>query len=316
MELSRVWLEGVFLLTSVDFVMAQEAVTQQTNPPSLRWYRINTTNVRVLYPKGFEVQAQRMANTLEQIRTPESASMGVKPKKISIILQNQSSISNAFVTLAPRRSEFYTMPAQNYNFVGNNDWLTMLASHEYRHVVQFQRSITGFNAFLYHVFGQQALAVGAYIGAPPWFWEGDAVGAETAFTHSGRGRIPNFDLVFRTNLLEERTFNYNKQHLRSYKNNIPNHYVLGYEMVSYLRKKTGDAGIWEKIVGRAWGLPLIPFTFSNAIRKQTGLYAKDLYKEMASSLTTEWKLEQEGLPFTSFAPVHTRSSKPYTDYLY
>jgi len=104
------------------------------------------------------------------------------------------------------------MPSQNYNFVGNNDWLTMLASHEYRHVVQFQRSLTGFNRFLYGVFGQQALAGLAFVAAPQWFWEGDAVATETAFTHSGRGRIPNFDLVFRMNLLEGRTFNYHKQY--------------------------------------------------------------------------------------------------------
>jgi hypothetical protein len=307
---------GVFLLISVELLLAQESITQETNPPSLKWYQINTPNFKVLYPKGFEVQAQRMANTLEQIRTPEAASMGVKPKKISIILQNQSSISNAFVTLAPRRSEFYTMPTQNYNFVGNNDWLTMLASHEYRHIAQFQRSITGFNRAVYGIFGQQASAGMAFAAAPQWFWEGDAVATETAFTHSGRGRIPNFDLVFRTNLLEGRTFNYHKQYLRSYKNNIPNHYVLGYHLVSYLRKKTGDPDIWEKIVKRSWSLPFIPFAFSNAIKKETGLYVKDLYNEMAGSLTTQWRREQEGLPFTSFVPVTKRSTEVYTDYLY
>src|SRR5258706_1133186 len=316
MAVSRVWIAGVFLLISVDLLKAQESVTQQTIPPSLKWYQINTPNFKVLYPSGFEVQAQRMANTLEQIRTPEAASMGVKPRKIPVILQNQSSLSNAFVTLAPRRSEFYTMPSQNYNFVGNNDWLTLLASHEYRHVVQFQRSLTGFNRFFYGVFGQQALAGLAFVAAPQWFWEGDAVATETAFTHSGRGRIPNFDLVFRMNLLEGRTFNYHKQYLRSYKNNIPNHYVLGYHMVSYLRKKTGDPRIWEKIVGRSWSFPIIPFTFSNAIKKETGLYVTDLYKEMAAYLTSRWKQELEGLPFTSFMPVHTRSTTAYTDYLY
>src|SRR5258706_10520599 len=202
MTLSRAWIAGVFLLISVDLLMAQEAVTQETNPPSLKWYQLNTPNFKVLYPEGFDVQAQRMANTLEQIRTPEASSMGAKPKKISIILQNQSSLSNAFVALAPRRSEFYTMPPQDYNFIGNNDWLTMLASHEYRHVVQFQRSLTGFNRLVYGVFGQQAMAGFSFIAAPQGFWEGDAVARETGFPHSGRGRIPKFNLVFRTNLLE------------------------------------------------------------------------------------------------------------------
>ena len=117
----------VFFLVSLILVFnsafAQESATNQTNPFSLKWYQLNTKNFRVLYPKGFDTQAQRVANTLEHIRVPEAASMGVQPKKISVLLQNQSSISNGFVTLAPRRSEFFTMPAQDYNFTGNNDWL-------------------------------------------------------------------------------------------------------------------------------------------------------------------------------------------------
>ena len=310
----HVWVVGILVFSSVGMLKAQESRTQQTNPPSLKWYQINTPNFRLLYPKGFEVQAQRMANTMEQIWEPEAASMGVKPKKISLILQNQSSVSNGFVTLAPRRSEFFAMPTQDYNFVGTNDWLNLLASHEYRHVVQYQRSITGFNKFFYYLLGQQALSGLASAAAPFWFWEGDAVATETAFTHSGRGRIPNFSLLLRTNFLEGRTFNYHKQYLRSYKHNIPDHYVLGYHMVSYLRKKTGDAQIWERIARRAWGVPFIPFTFSNAIKKETGLYVRKLYTEMATELTARWKKELEDLPITSFERVSPRKTKAYTDY--
>src|SRR6478736_6401756 len=96
---------------------AQESSVTATNPASLKWYQINTPNFRLLYPQGFETQAQRMANTLEAIREPEARTIGTVPRKISVILQNQSSISNAFVSITPRRAEFYTMPTQNYNFV-------------------------------------------------------------------------------------------------------------------------------------------------------------------------------------------------------
>ena len=163
---------------------------------------------------------------------------------------------------------------------------------------------------------QQAVAGFAAAAAPQWFWEGDAVATETAFTHSGRGRIPNFNLLLRTNFLEGRTFRYNKAYLESYKNKIPDWYVLGYHMVSYLREKTGDKDIWEKIVKRSWGKPFIPFTFSNAIHHETGLYVNGLYREMAAYLTTKWKSELEGLPITPFESVTTRPTTAYTDYLY
>jgi hypothetical protein len=315
--MNRRLLTSLLLIILVSRVaLAQEVSVQNTNATTLKWSEIKTPNFNILFPKGFDTQAQRVANTLEFIREPEAASMGVKPRRISILLQNQTTVSNGFVTLAPRRSEFFTTPPQNYNFIGTNDWLSLLASHEYRHIVQYQRSIVGFNKFVYYVFGQQALSLVAFTAAPQWFWEGDAVATETAFTRSGRGRIPEFDLVFRTNLLEGRTFNYHKQYLRSYKHNIPDHYVLGYHMITHLRNTSGDANIWDKVVTRSWSVPFIPFGFSRAIKKKAGVNVTTLYKQMADSLRNSWQKEIDALQLTKFKTLNERPSKVYTDYLY
>ncbi|HNV30876.1 MAG TPA: hypothetical protein PKJ83_17145, partial [Cyclobacteriaceae bacterium] len=312
-------LRSIGILTCF-IIFTQSAKGQPTsvldNNPHLKWRQANTNNFRIIYPQGFEAQAQRMANTLEHIRTPEAKSLGVEPRKISVVLQNQTTNSNGFVSITPRRSEFFAMPSQNYNFTGNLDWLDLLATHEYRHMVQFQHANRGFNRFLYYLFGANTLAAMSYIAVPQWFWEGDAVATETAFTSSGRGRISNFDLLFRTNLQEGRVFNYNKQYLRSYKDNIPDHYVLGYQMVSYLRKKTGNANVWENITRRAWSASIMPFTFSNAIKKEAGLYVKDLYQEMAIELQKEWKEEQSRITVTPFEDIQVRDTKAYTDYRY
>ncbi len=310
-------MKGIFLLIFCACVL--EVVGQtilDNNPTHLKWNQVNTPNFRVLFPRGFDLQAQRVANTLEHMHAAEARTLGTKPRKISILLQNQSSISNGFVSILPRRSEFYTMPPQDYNFLGTNDWLDLLATHEYRHVVQYQHATRGFNRFLYYLFGSTTLAGMAQVAAPSWFWEGDAVAIETAFTPSGRGRIPNFGLVFKTNLLEGRTFNYHKQYLRSYKHNIPNQYVLGYYMVSYLRKKTMDPEIWGKISARSWNVPFIPFAFSNAIHKKAGLHVTDLYREMAKDLSTAWQNQVDNTQPTTFERVNQRKSKVYTDYLY
>jgi hypothetical protein len=151
---------------------------------------------------------------------------------------------------------------------------------------------------------------------PQWFWEGDAVVTETAFTSGGRGRIPNFGLLFRTNLMEDRVFNYHKQYLRSYKHNIPNHYVFGYHMVSYLRKRTNDPMIWDKITEKTWRVPFIPFAFSSAISKYAGVHVTDLYREMADDLISEWKEETHALVLTPFETVPHSERTGYTDYMY
>lgn len=300
-------------LFAVQHLYCQEVL--ENNSPKIKWYRINTPNFKVLYPEGFETEAQRMANTFEHIRSAESKSLGKSPRKISVILQNQSSISNGFVSLTPRRSEFYTMPPQDYNFSGTMDWLDQLATHEFRHVVQYENAKVGFNKALFYLFGHATLAAMAVTAVPYWFWEGDAVATETAFTHSGRGRIPNFDLVLRTNLQEDRVFDYHKQYLRSYKHYIPDHYVLGYHMVGYLRKRTGDPDIWAKITKRAWSVPFIPFRFSSSIKKETGLFVTDLYEEMARDLQHTY--DQEKAPeLTAFQNLVKRKNWSYTNYSY
>lgn len=282
----------------------------------MRWHQVKTPHFKVLYTDGFHEQAERVANSLEHIRGEAAESLGSLPRRMSFILQNHSAASNGFVSILPRRSEFYAMPSQDYNFIGTNDWLDLLTVHEYRHVVQYQHATRGFNRAIYYLFGSISLAGMAQAAAPSWFWEGDAVVTETALTPSGRGKIPNFGLLMKTNLLEGRKFNYHKQHLRSYKHNIPDHYVLGYYMVDYLRRKTNDPAIWGKISARSWSVPFIPFAFSNAIKKETGLYVTDLYDAMADDLASTWRAELDGLQLTPFVRLNSRRKNAYTDYLY
>jgi hypothetical protein len=310
----KFWLPFSFLFVS-SWLSAQDVVLEN-NPPSIKWSQVNTKNFRIIFPNGFTSEAQRLANTLEHIRDEEAKSLGSLPRKLSVILQNQSSVSNGFVSVLPRRSEFYTMPSQDYNFVGTNDWLDILASHEYRHVVQYQHANRGFNRLMFYLFGAGTYAGMAQAAAPDWFWEGDAVATETAFTRSGRGKIPNFSLLFKTNLLEGRTFNYHKQYLRSYKHNIPDHYVFGYHMVSYLRKRTNDPEIWGKISARAWSVPFIPFIFSTAIKRESGMHVTQLYREMAKDLKRQWQQQIDSLELTSFETLTVSPRRAYTDYQY
>jgi hypothetical protein len=313
--MNRCWSLVLFFFCVGVSLQAQQNIVLQNNP-AMKWYRIKTPHFKVLYPEGFETQAQRMANVLEHVQGPESKTMGGPARRIALVLQNQSAISNAFVSITPRRSELYSMPSQNYNFIGNNDWLNLVATHEYRHIAQFNQANRGVNRLLFYLFGYNTLAAASFMAVPDWFWEGDAVAAETAFTPSGRGRIPHFSLVFKTNLMEGRQFNYDKQFLRSYKHNIPDHYVLGYNMVSYLRKRTGNAEAWENITRRAWNWPFIPFTFSRSVYKESGLYVSSLFKQMAADYRVMWKAQLDTIKLTEYALINSRTGKTYTDYRY
>ena len=90
------------LILFIGFTALQAQSTQVLDnlPPSIKWYQLKTPHFNIIYPEGFTEQGQRMANTMEHIYGPAAASLGVKPQKnFPLILQNQNSISNGFVTV-------------------------------------------------------------------------------------------------------------------------------------------------------------------------------------------------------------------------
>lgn len=60
----------------------------QQNPPSVRWSKINTPHFRLIFPTTNIEEGQRLANVLETVYEPVSSSLGKKPRKISVLLQN------------------------------------------------------------------------------------------------------------------------------------------------------------------------------------------------------------------------------------
>ncbi len=284
------------LLLLIHAATAQTLPILSQNPASLRWYRLSTPHFRVLYPQGFDSTAQRTANRLESLYEPASASLGKQPRPISVLLQNQTTNSNGFVTLLPRRSEFFAVPPQDPGLLGTFNWLDLLAVHEYRHVVQNDKALQGYGRWLYALLGNIGLGF-PLLTVPDWFAEGDAVSNETLLSGSGRGRIPNFDLGMRANLLAGNRFSYPKAVGGSYRDNVPNHYVLGYFLTTYL-KRTYGPDVWSRVLNRNYRRFPWPFAFSTSIRDETKLRTEDLYRRTMDDLTEIGQKQQQSLTLT------------------
>ncbi|GGH04730.1 hypothetical protein GCM10007415_46360 [Parapedobacter pyrenivorans] len=235
----------------------------------------------MIYPASFENEAQKVASQLEFLRKRVSATLGKEPRKISIILQNQTVESNGNVQLAPRRSEFYTTPPQQGDF---QDWLNNLAIHELRHVAQFDK-LTGYLRAPF--FEQLALAIYG-VTLPSWFFEGDAVVSETVLSPAGRGRLPSWEMPFRTNLLSGRTYSYQKDYLGSLKDLTPGFYELGYFMTARMQRVYG-ADIMDSLMTRMARLPIRPYNFSNSLRKFTGYNTRRWHEQTREELTALWR---------------------------
>ncbi len=80
------------------------------NPPSVRWKQINTPLARVIFPTGLDSTAERISNVINFINKPTLPTIGTRSKKINLVIQNQTTVSNAYVGLGPFRSEFLITP--------------------------------------------------------------------------------------------------------------------------------------------------------------------------------------------------------------
>lgn len=245
---------------------------------------------------GLDSTAQRTANRLESLYEPTSASLEKQPRPISVLLQNQTTLSNGFVTLFPRRSEFVAVPPQDPALMGTFNWLDLLAVHEYRHVVQYEKALQGYGRVLHTLLGSTGQFLPT-LTVPDWFAEGDAVSNETLLSNSGRGRIPNFDLGMRANLLAGKQFDYPKAVAGSYRDNVPNHYVLGYFLTTYLKRNYGP-DVWSRVLNRNYRRFPWPFAFSASIKEETKLQTEDMYRKTMHDLTEIWKKQQDALTIT------------------
>lgn len=252
------------------FCLTAKAQVFGGNPAATRWKQINTDTVRVIFPQEMHTPAQRVAAIVHAYQQNEPHTIGGRIRKVSIVLQNQTLLSNGYVSLAPYRSEFYTTPPQNPFELGAVNWTDNLALHEYRHVQQYSNFNKGLSRLASFFLGEQGQLVANAASVPDWFFEGDAVYNETKYTLQGRGALPFFFNGYRSLLLSNRSYGYMKLRNGSLRNYVPDHYNLGYLLVAYGRKQYGE-DIWEKVTDDAVRFKPLVYPFQGAWKKHASV---------------------------------------------
>lgn len=276
--------------------------------PSLHWWVLNTAHFQVIYPDSMAATAQRAAKLLERAYTPLGRTLEQSPERIPVVLGNQSAISNAFVAWAPRRSEWHAIPPGNVDEFGPIDWLSLLAVHEGRHMVQERAIRSGIVGLLDKVFGDETTAfVGGALYFPSWFWEGDAVGTETALTSQGRGRQPAFANRVRAMRLDGQPYPYYRAWNGSYRTFYPDWYQLGYLLTTHVKRAYGDSA-WAKAITSASRWPIPPWALSHGLKKVTGRSLTQIHRDAIHELDTLWRAQVKGLDTTTVTLVTPRKA--------
>ena len=266
------------------------------------WLKIENRFVEVIFPEGHEKEAQRSARALEQFAAVSGENLGIKkPQKFPLILRPQMALPNGFVTLAPRRSEWFLHQSIN-PLVGGMDFIEALAIHEYRHINQFDFSFRNTNKLGYWFFGEFGQAFLAGAGMPNWYFEGDAVWAETFFTEGGRGRSPRFWARLKAMVLSEQFPKYDELAGRSYRTILPNHYVFGYFLIARAYKYFGD-DFWKKVYTDVTQLGIDPYRIYRKFEEHSGVEFEQFLYDTLVELKEQWEKEGDRLPKVArFAP--------------
>jgi hypothetical protein len=285
------------------------------NPTSLKFYQLNTDTVRIIFPKGLEKQAREAAWLSHQlVRDSFSSSLGNKLRKFNVLLQNQTTTSNAYVGPAPWRSEFYMMPDLTNIGSGALPWHQYLALHEFRHIEQFSnfdRTIPKIAGFF---FGQEGKAVAMNLAVPDWFWEGDAVWQETINSKQGRGRFPSFFNSYRSLWLANKNYSYQKLRNGSYRHFVPNHYDLGYLLVSYGREKYGN-NLWTKVNNDALDFKGLFYPYQKAVKRHTGVKYKQFVNDAFNWYKDEMNVKETSV-FKSLQSINKPVKNSVVNYEY
>ncbi|MHB1922647.1 MAG: TolB-like translocation protein [Chitinophagaceae bacterium] len=292
-----------FLLAALFLCLGNQRLFGQEfggNPPSLKWEQINTDTARIIFPRGLELEGERVANMIHYENAHDRKSIGPMERKIDIVLQNQSLQSNGYVALGPFRSEFLLTPSPSSFDLGSNPWLDQLCLHEYRHALQNMNFRKGISNTMSYLFGQQGQDLATNAAIPDWFWEGDAVFMETALSEQGRGRLPSFFNGFRGLMEAHKNYPYLKIRNGSYQDLIPDHYPLGYLLCAYGREKFGN-DFWKKVTGDAVRYKGLFYSLPRSIQHWSGENFQSFYHDALRFYDQGWEQQKDVLRSSGLA---------------
>jgi hypothetical protein len=164
--------------------------------PALRFRSLATDHFIIYFHQGEDRLANALAAIAEDTWTALQRPFGAVPPKLThVILVDQTELSNGFATPLPYNTVLVTAvwPAGS-EFLGNTeDWLRLVFTHEFTHIVHLDRS-EGWARALRGVFGRTAIAF-PNLFLPTWQTEGLATYEESAITGGGRVHAGDFRAI-------------------------------------------------------------------------------------------------------------------------
>ncbi len=300
----------LLLLTALLFGVRRAEAQYYTwgSDPPLKWSTIRTPDVRMIYPDTVSALARRTLFYIRAVQPDIAYGFRHGPMRIPFVMHPENFESNGLVMYLPKRVEFLTSPAiDSYSM----PWYKQLVAHEYRHAVQYNNLDRGVIRVLSCLLGQQGSTIGL-LCMPIWAMEGDAVMSETMMSSFGRGLQPSFSMAYRAmGSVGREHRNIDRWFCGSYRDYIPDHYELGYQICSYAWERYGE-NIWDRVAWFGSRNPYMLATTRIALEKYYDTNVSRLFRETFDELERFW----DSLPKQpdSARPLVGLPERNYTEY--
>ena len=297
------------LLTVAAAVVCHVACAQYyswgADPARFRWMQAKDENTNVIYPQHTEQIGLTTFYFADRMRPYIDYGFRLPPLEIPFVVHPANMQSNGLVMWLPKRVEFLSTPAiDGYSM----PWIKQLVAHEYRHAAQYNNLNVGVVKFLSYLLGQQSSTIGL-IFMPLWMIEGDATMCETEASSFGRALQPSFTLEFRAmGDIANKYRNPDKFFCGSYRDFIPDHYQLGYQLVAHGNELTGRIMADDMA---DFG-PRKPWLIIWRMKRLFGFNKKQLFSSTFNHLTDFWS--QLPVQENTSTLLPTPEIKSYTTY--
>src|SRR5262245_18752666 len=254
--------------------------------PTYRFRTIHTDHFDIYFHQKEERLAERLSTIAEEVWHKLEARFGLSmPRNTHVVLADQTELSNGLATPLPYNTIVVTAawPAGS-EFIGKtDDWLRLVFTHEFTHVMHLDRSV-GWAKVVRGVFGRVPLAF-PNLFLPKWQIEGLATYEESAMTDGGRLHAGDFRAI-----VDEAAVSKVLEPLDRVNGGLTDWpagtatYADGVGFHDYLAKRFGEESFGRLATATAGR---VPFTASPMFKKEFGESLGSLWRDYERSLTNK-----------------------------
>ena len=260
----------------------------------LKWKTLETEHFYIHYWSGEEHAAERTAMVAERAYDRLTVALGHEvflKTHLTLVDDTDSANGSATAVPFPRINAFATAPDSMSVLESFDDWLDILITHEFVHVVHLDtahgiprlvNALVGFG-----VLGKIWMP---NIIQPRWFVEGWATYEESRLTSQGRLRSAQFDNMLRTHVLEQGFMSIDR--VSSGANVFPHGsvvYLYGLHLVRYIAARYGNDKLRE--LSHLYGGMAIPYGINRSLKRVLGVDYEQLWAEFELDTTRRFQAQ-------------------------